>query len=1559
MCTAMATTIDSLPRLNLYPEFFDDSRLMQNCVIGLSIAILQFWRRACKFYRRRRLWTLARSSWTDYEIEVSRLGLDMNRALRGAGVGTVAENMAASGLFRAEQRSCMLALRQAHDVALLEKDVFASLAPQGGDINEFAHEHEAICGRRHENTCQWILEHRLFISWLAAPPEKHTALWITAGPGAGKSTLTSFVIEHLRNVIRPSSELNVAFFYFKAPYPRLNNAADAMCSLTWQLCNQSEAARLAVMDKTQRHFDWFDPRGVDARVRAKENRISMASQQLGLALQAISDGVILVDGLDECQDCDVFLQKILGLFQKSNIKVLFASRQEEQIAQYLRHHPTLEIMPSDIQRDVEAFSAFKITRSTRLSHHLVRDKTLNALISGHDGVFLWVVLMLKELKACVTVEDVQSKLSRLPMGLEALYAAVVERLGKTLTRGVSEVTRKVLAWVLGSTRSLSMDELREAGDQEYRLAGNSLAAKGKFLYADQEIEVICGSLVKIQFGRIQPVHKTLIEFSRLVKEQNQVLSKPRILPDRRELSIGLTSVCLAYIAEKCGSPLTHFANGILDVRRLDMEQFRTQNAFIQYACANWAHYILECPEELRAGALALLESSLTCSTTSSWIEVSFLQEPRSLQRLKMTTEAVDDWVEEEPSSSKAESSGVAVDAWCASVLEFFNSYGSLLAERPWIVWFLRLKRFPNHEEDVRICNHCQFNLEEKGCVFEGSLVPASQIYKLPARAHLGHDNISLLKARLSFFVHEPRQNIFITREARIDEPEEQLFVQDAATGRRLQRVTVPTEAMGGLTAAKVSDNGEYLALSKSRSLSVWKINPNIRFSKRLRNREWAVRLFEREYPEEFQKLSTDSIAFVKGTIPAARAIYNVTTPAARATNNVTTPAAMPPNNMPFGHFPATRAINNVTTLLAPGGWYELPSPVFHTFGALHNQATSSASFHFSGDGEFIFTTMAHDGHTRINRMAVNALGNDVLEPLVLSIEPEWSFLASNTGRYLVLMRCGKMFGSINTEAKLLDVELQRTHDITSGMRHTGARSFHFTRDDNELVTFLLGPRLNFSRHANMQVSVWQLNIEVPKICSTGHLPAIVASHIATVGTGPVCTIDGVDRGWIVSCDRLIQDVRFSRSAVSFPGLVPSTDERDLWHTRLSHDASRLGNVKVAGSNICLQILNLCSKRSGDVIFEHQYKWSDEEPIPTSTPVALSPNLDLLVVGSKAFTVEADESSSRQIPIPLGDDFSFADYYAWERDWTWTCEISHCGSYVAFEKPSYKHHQDQYERKPARSVIIHVDTTTRVATRLWRQPTTHVSEGASEWLAVLLEEKDPGLFCFHPSMPLAAFSATTGSGNDNKHGDRREPNVLAMDSALAIMNLEDDTTVDIKSPSLQDSFHPRLRISDCGTFTYLDKAERQRSDTMTRLLVSKLDCAERRLVSISSKQAAHPNLSRCYELNVGPGATAIGLSMYTFTFDQTGVQFPQLQISVHCARIGALSFVPAELAWPMNVWLLLNQDYSQPLRLLLFPRDGRPPVLRTLVHSWNDVVKELESQYAKYIGSDAARTEQSA
>lgn len=79
LCKALARMTECLPRVELYTDTFLDSSMVQECVSAFYCSVLRFWTRACKFYRRRRLWNLGRVVWNDYESEFGDLELDMVR----------------------------------------------------------------------------------------------------------------------------------------------------------------------------------------------------------------------------------------------------------------------------------------------------------------------------------------------------------------------------------------------------------------------------------------------------------------------------------------------------------------------------------------------------------------------------------------------------------------------------------------------------------------------------------------------------------------------------------------------------------------------------------------------------------------------------------------------------------------------------------------------------------------------------------------------------------------------------------------------------------------------------------------------------------------------------------------------------------------------------------------------------------------------------------------------------------------------------------------------------------------------------------------------------------------------------------------------------------------------------------------------------------------------------------------------------------------------------------------------------------------------------------------
>jgi hypothetical protein len=111
---------------------------------------------------------------------------------------------------------------------------------------------------------------------------------------------------------------------------------------------------------------------------------------------------------------------------------------------------SIAITPEDINADIDAFIAAKVSASPRLSRSLVRDLVISKLSNAHNGMFLWVYLVLKELKSCFSVAQVQEALVQLPKGLDGIYESIILRLQTTLRSPTLDLCSKVLTWVVSA-----------------------------------------------------------------------------------------------------------------------------------------------------------------------------------------------------------------------------------------------------------------------------------------------------------------------------------------------------------------------------------------------------------------------------------------------------------------------------------------------------------------------------------------------------------------------------------------------------------------------------------------------------------------------------------------------------------------------------------------------------------------------------------------------------------------------------------------------------------------------------------------------------------------------------------------------------------------------------------------------------------------------------------------------------------------------------------------------------------------------------------------------------
>lgn len=59
----------------------------------MYVTILDFWARAIKFHKRRKLWKFMRSSWHDYDVEFGNLEATLRRHQDGMEKSAIAQHM--------------------------------------------------------------------------------------------------------------------------------------------------------------------------------------------------------------------------------------------------------------------------------------------------------------------------------------------------------------------------------------------------------------------------------------------------------------------------------------------------------------------------------------------------------------------------------------------------------------------------------------------------------------------------------------------------------------------------------------------------------------------------------------------------------------------------------------------------------------------------------------------------------------------------------------------------------------------------------------------------------------------------------------------------------------------------------------------------------------------------------------------------------------------------------------------------------------------------------------------------------------------------------------------------------------------------------------------------------------------------------------------------------------------------------------------------------------------------------------------------------------------------
>ncbi|KAJ9655450.1 hypothetical protein H2201_008802 [Coniosporium apollinis] len=434
-------------------------------------------------------------------------------------------------------------------------------------------------GSRVSGTCEWIRQNKIYDSWLHS---RSQLLWLSGGPGKGKTMLSIFLAEELEPIARQSQDVIFIQYFCDNKDEKRNTAVAILRGLIYQL--------LKLHPKLIDHI-------LPTFQIQKESLLTDSSfGSLWICFESMvrdaSLGVVycVVDGLDECNaaSLEVLLKRLRALFSPDatlsstcHLSLIAVSRERPDfVLRELSGFPRIRLDPdadSDVNSDIGKFVTAKVGELSRYRNYppQLRSHVEDVFHRRAEGTFLWVGIVAKELEK-YTRDEVEGALNHFPPGLDELYARMLQQISPDRR----ETAGKILRWVVIAVRPLTLSELSAA-------IGTTAEASSGLSCEEVTSEQVrnCGHLLTITDTptgqEVGVVHQSVKDY--LLRETRDPIAELeffRIKKETANLEVALK--CFTYLQDGA------LADGKVDLAR---DTQRTE-AFplLSYAVLHWPEH---------------------------------------------------------------------------------------------------------------------------------------------------------------------------------------------------------------------------------------------------------------------------------------------------------------------------------------------------------------------------------------------------------------------------------------------------------------------------------------------------------------------------------------------------------------------------------------------------------------------------------------------------------------------------------------------------------------------------------------------------------------------------------------------------------------------------------------------------------------------------------------------------------------------------------------------------------------------------------------------------------
>jgi hypothetical protein len=297
------------------------------------------------------------------------------------------------------------------------------------------------------------------------------------------------------------------------------------------------------------------------------------------------------------------------------IKIFVTSRPQVRVDSYFPDVIKLSLETTNGE-DISDYvhSSVEKLEQRKFPIHL-RNEIKEILINGSNGMFLWVYLILYELKTSGDSSEVniRNKLKSLPKSIPDLY----NRILGDIKVDNAEAAKNILRWVVWAERPLTLQELTIA--IAIRPEQQSTSEMSKMMRFDLEgdLHSILGPLINIRNGLVYLVHQSAKDYLKVMDP----ITSEKISARSNESNLYISTCCLAYLS------FDEFEQGpVRDsmISWTDMTGRYKEFPFLEYSAVHWPSHVRQLDEELLATP-DLLSVFLNLATSNkkfhSWHQV--------------------------------------------------------------------------------------------------------------------------------------------------------------------------------------------------------------------------------------------------------------------------------------------------------------------------------------------------------------------------------------------------------------------------------------------------------------------------------------------------------------------------------------------------------------------------------------------------------------------------------------------------------------------------------------------------------------------------------------------------------------------------------------------------------------------------------------------------------------------------------------------------------------------------------------------------------------------------